>query len=133
MNRPDSIVMDTRACLLVCAFGVVAQLIEAYDGAYLRHLSAGVRVRTGAADLLESLQGEVAIGVITSLGQSALPDEVRSLANSAGAWSLAAFLLCLANRNPRLGLVLGPVALAAMLLGYDVATESWLYGTFWSV
>ncbi len=45
---------------------VVAQLIEAYDGAYLRHLSAGVRVRTGAADLLESLQGEVAIGVITS-------------------------------------------------------------------
>ena len=86
LNRPDPIVMDTRACLLVCAFGGIA------------------------------------IGVITSFGQSALPDEVRSLANSAGAWSLAAFLLCLANRNPRLGLVLGPVALAAMLLGYDVAT-----------
>ena len=67
--------------------------------------------------------GGLAVGVLTSFGQGgALPAQVASLANSAGAWSAAAFLLCLSNRNPRLGLVLGPIALAAMLAGYDLAT-----------
>ena len=35
---------------------------------------------------------------------------------------MAAFLLALPNRDARLGLLLGPIALVAMLVGYDLAT-----------
>ncbi len=76
----------------------------------------------GACVLLCAIGG-LAIGVLTSLAQGgALPAAIASLANSAGAWTAAAFLLALPNRRPRLGLVLGPIALAAMLVGYDLAT-----------
>lgn len=73
--------------------------------------------------------GAFAIGILTSLGQGLLPDEARSFANSAGSWSLAAFLLCLCNTAPRRGLLLGFLALAAMLVGYIVATEMRGYAT----
>ncbi len=81
--------------------------------------STGLDARAGV--ILCALGG-LAVGVFTSLGQGALPAQVASLANSAGAWSAAAFLLCLSNRNPRIGLVLGPIALVAMLAGYDLMT-----------
>ncbi len=74
------------------------------------------------ACLLLSAIGGLAVGILTSLGQGALPSEVASLANSAGAWCVAAFVLALPNRQTRLGLVLGPIALLAMLAGYDLAT-----------
>ena len=83
--------------------------------------------------------GGLAIGMLTSLGQGALPSEMGSLANSAGAWSLAAFLLCLCNAAPSRGLLLGFLALAAMLVGYFVATELRGFATgttlwlFWGV
>lgn len=67
--------------------------------------------------------GAFTIGVLTSIGQGVLPFEAGSLANSAGSWSLAAFLLCLCNAAPRRGLLLGFLALAGMLIGYNVATE----------
>jgi FtsH-binding integral membrane protein len=70
-----------------------------------------------------------AVGILTSVGQGTLPFEMSSLANSAGSWSLAAFLLCLCNTAPRRGLVLGFLALAAMLAGYIVATELRGYAT----
>ena len=67
--------------------------------------------------------GGFAVGMLTSFGQAVLPFEMASLANSAGAWSLAAFLLCLCNAVPSRGLLLGFLALAGMLAGYFVATE----------
>ena len=77
---------------------------------------------TARACLLLSGIGGLVVGILTSLGQGLLPNEVASLANSAGAWCLAAFLLALPNRTTRLGLLLGPIALLAMLAGYDLAT-----------
>ena len=74
------------------------------------------------ACLLLSGIGGLVVGILTSLGQGALPAEVASLANSAGAWCVAAFLLALPNRAARLGLVLGPLALLGMLAGYDLTT-----------
>lgn len=67
--------------------------------------------------------GGLAIGILTSFGQGSLPSEMGSLANSAGAWSAAAFLLCLCNAASLRGPLLGFLALAAMLAGYMVATE----------
>jgi uncharacterized protein DUF6518 len=83
--------------------------------------------------------GGLAIGILTSFGQGALPTGISSLANSAGAWSLAAFLLCLCNPVPLRGLLLGVLALVAMLAGYMVATELRGFATgtslwlFWGV
>jgi hypothetical protein len=77
---------------------------------------------TGASILLCAIGG-VTVGVLTSLAQGGvLPPAIASLANSAGAWTAAAFLLALPNRRPRLGIILGPIALGAMLAGYDLAT-----------
>ena len=83
--------------------------------------------------------GGLAIGILTSFGQGALPSGITSLANSAGAWSLAAFLLCLGNPVPRRGLLLGLLALLSMLAGYMAATELRGFATgtslwlFWGV
>ena len=85
-------------------------------------LLPAARAWSARACLLLSGIGGVVVGILTSLGQGALPAEVASLANSAGAWCVAAFVLALPNRRPRLGLLLGPIALLAMLAGYDLAT-----------
>lgn len=63
------------------------------------------------------------IGALTSFGQGFLPFELSPLANSAGSWSLAAFLLAMVEVSPRRSAVLGAVALATMLVGYAVATQ----------
>ena len=57
------------------------------------------------------------------MGQGVLPSELGSLANSAGSWSLAAFLLALVDRVPWRGAILGALALAAMVVGYAVVTQ----------
>ena len=64
-----------------------------------------------------------AIGTLTSFGQTYLPFELSPLANSAGSWSLAAFLLSLIEAVPRRAAVLGALALATMLAGYALATQ----------
>ena len=63
------------------------------------------------------------IGVLTSFGQGFLPFELSPLANSAGSWSLAAFLLAMVEVSPRRSALLGTVALATMLVGYAAATQ----------
>ena len=69
------------------------------------------------AGLIVSLVGFV-LGVLTAYAQFWLPEEVGSLANSAGTWSLAAFLLALLARNQRSAAVFGVIALVALLVGY---------------
>ena len=66
--------------------------------------------------------GGFVIGCLTSVGQGVLPFALSPLANSAGAWSLAAFALTLGNREPRRGVILGVAALASMLAGYVVTS-----------
>lgn len=65
----------------------------------------------------------LAVGVLSALGQGSLPFELSSVANSAGAWSLATFLIALANREPRRGVLVGITALVMMLAGYVLASE----------
>jgi hypothetical protein len=64
-----------------------------------------------------------AIGTLTSFGQTYVPFELSPLANSAGSWSLAAFLLSLIEVVPRRAAALGALALATMLAGYALATQ----------
>ncbi len=79
--------------------------------------------RSFAGNLALAVVGGGVIGLLTSFGQSALPFELSPLANSAGSWSFAAFLLALVELRPRRGALLGAVALGMMLLGYVVATQ----------
>ncbi len=65
----------------------------------------------------------LALGVLTSLGQAHLPDEVRSFANSTGSWTLVAFLLVWPSRSPLQAAVGGVLALWALLAGYVLASE----------
>ena len=60
----------------------------------------------------------VALGVLTAYGQEWLPREVNSLANSAGSWSLIAFLLALLATGPRVAAACGALSLLSLLAGY---------------
>lgn len=60
----------------------------------------------------------LAFGVLTAYGQEWLPQEVNSLANSAGSWSLIAFLLALLATGPRLAAACGALSLLSLLAGY---------------
>lgn len=83
--------------------------------------SFGRRVGVAAA-------GGLLVGALTSVGQGVLPELLSPLANSAGAWSLAAFGLALTEREPRRAALLGALALAAMLAGYSIANAAAGYG-----
>ncbi len=65
------------------------------------------------------------MGIVTAYGQGSLPFELASLANSAAPWSFVAFLLALvlAGGRPRVGALVGCVALASMLAGYMAANQ----------
>ena len=65
----------------------------------------------------------MAIGGLTSFGQTWLPFELSPLANSSGSWVALAFGLCLSNRSPRRGGALGVLALASMLAGYVIVAD----------
>ena len=72
--------------------------------------------------------GGVIIGVLTAIGQGALPGVLAPMANSAGSWCLAAFVLAafatgMPYRPVWLGAVLGALALFAMVIGYALASE----------
>ena len=69
------------------------------------------------------LAAGMAIGGLTSFGQTWLPFELSPLANSSGSWVALAFGLCLSNRSPRRGVVLGVLALASMLAGYVIVAD----------
>ena len=66
--------------------------------------------------------GGLVVGVLTSIGQTVLPDEVRSLANGSAPWSAAAFVLAaVAGRRDALrSAILALGALLSTLVGYDL-------------
>lgn len=64
----------------------------------------------------------VVAGGLTSYGQALLPDALDSMANSAGSWSLIAFLLGTLSPRPWVSTVIGALSLAAMVVGYDVVS-----------
>ena len=73
--------------------------------------------------------GGFLIGGATSIGQGTLAFELSPMANSAGSWCFAAFALAAVNRRPRLGVVLGAVALFSMVLGYAFVSDVRGYAT----
>lgn len=69
--------------------------------------------------------GGLLIGGLTSVGQEYLPPWVNSLANSAGGWSMFAFLLVwLSRARPVLGAILGIVAFEAMVEAYGLVSTA---------
>ncbi|MFD6953150.1 DUF6518 family protein, partial [Nocardiopsis sp. NPDC060348] len=66
--------------------------------------------------------GGLAVGVLTSFAQGWLPFALAPLANSSGSWSVAAFLAALLATRRWVGAATGVLALAAMVLGYDLAS-----------
>jgi uncharacterized protein DUF6518 len=63
------------------------------------------------------------VGALTSPLQGWLADSASSLANSAGTWSLVAFLVARRSQNVGVGAVVAAVTLAMCELGYVLATE----------
>jgi hypothetical protein len=68
-----------------------------------RLLTAAARGPAGQTTLLLAVVGAVGLtlGVLTAYAQEWLPDELGSLANSAGSWALVAFLLALLAKDTR--------------------------------
>lgn len=62
-------------------------------------------------------------GVVTAYGQGWLSDATSSLANSAGPWSLVAFLVARYNQRLVRAIVAAMLALASCELGYVLATD----------
>lgn len=75
-----------------------------------------------------ALAGGLLVGFLTSFAQGWLPDALSSMANSGGSWSLAAFLLALLGPRRWVSVAIGALALAAMVLGYDLASMLRGYG-----
>jgi hypothetical protein len=63
------------------------------------------------------------VGALTAYGQAWLSDSTTSLVNSAGPWSVAAFLVARYNRRVPAAVVAAMVTLAFCELGYALATE----------
>ena len=80
--------------------------------------------RPSAANaVLVSLAAGLLVGALTSPLQGWLADSASSLANSAGTWSLVAFLVARRSPNAAVGALVGAVTLAMCELGYVLATE----------
>jgi hypothetical protein len=76
-----------------------------------------------AAALGIVLAFSLVVGGLTSPAQQYLPDALRSFANSAGGWSMLAFLaVWLSGARPALGAVLGAVSFVAMVEAYGVVS-----------
>jgi hypothetical protein len=80
-----------------------------------------------ALDIVRSTAVVVAfsllVGGLTSPAQGFLPESVNSLANSAGGWSMLAFLgVWLSRARPLPGAVLGAVSFVAMVEAYGVVS-----------
>lgn len=75
-----------------------------------------------AARLLLVVLIGTGIGAATSFGQTFLPDELRSLANSSGSWCAVAFSLAGLARRPAEGSAAGALTLVALLVGYQATS-----------
>lgn len=65
----------------------------------------------------------LALGVLTAYAQGWLPQQMGSLANSAGSWALVAFALSLMATSGWLAAVFGSASLLALLAGYVLGAE----------
>jgi hypothetical protein len=76
--------------------------------------------RSGAAAARLAVVGAVglSLGFLTAFGQAWLPEELGSLANSSGSWSLVAFALAWTATSTRVAAAFGSVSLLALLAGY---------------
>lgn len=83
-------------------------------------------VRPAASSTLLPVTVLIAItaGALTAQGQSALPDALRSVANSAGSWSLLAFALALRAPDAVRATAAASVALVGLLAGYIMLDEA---------
>ncbi|GAA4943667.1 hypothetical protein GCM10023224_28080 [Streptomonospora halophila] len=77
---------------------------------------------TALPPLATAVGGGLLVGCLTSYGQGLLPSALAPLANSAGSWSLIAFLLAMRGPRPWLCMLAASLSLAAMVLGYDLAS-----------
>ena len=65
----------------------------------------------------------LALGGLTSVGQSVLPEALVSFANSAGGWTLLAFgLVRLTRARPPLAVALGVVSFVLLVEGYRIVS-----------
>lgn len=63
------------------------------------------------------------VGALTAYAQGWLTDGLGSLANSAGPWSLAAFLVAMRTRRPAIAALWAMLVLGACEVGYVIATQ----------
>jgi hypothetical protein len=81
------------------------------------------QLRSAALSAVAVVIGSLLIGGLTSPAQQHLPFELRSLANSAGGWSMFAFLLVwLSHARPVPGAVLGAVSFVLMVESYGIVS-----------
>ena len=73
--------------------------------------------------LSAAIAAGVLVGALTAYGQGWLGDSTTSLANSAGPWSLAAFVAARCNRPVLPAMVAAMLTLACCELGYALANE----------
>ncbi len=65
----------------------------------------------------------LALGGLTSVGQTVLPDALASFANSAGGWTILAFgLVWLTRARPPLAAALGVVSFVLLVEGYRIVS-----------
>jgi hypothetical protein len=80
-------------------------------------------LRSAAIALVIAAGGSLVVGGATSLGQQYLPPSVTSFANSAGGWSMLAFLLVwLGRARPWFAWFLGIVAFEGLVEGYGIVS-----------
>ncbi|WP_219414347.1 DUF6518 family protein [Pseudonocardia nigra] len=84
------------------------------------HLLSGQRAAAVLVPAVAAVCG-LLLGALTAYGQEWLPDALRSVANSAGSWSLVAFALATAAPRRTAAVVVGPLSLLALLAGYVLA------------
>jgi len=60
----------------------------------------------------------LALGALTSFGQTYRPDAIAPLFNSATSWSVVAFVAAFAARRPSWAALLGATSFAMLLVGY---------------
>ncbi len=92
----------------------IAEQVEVRVQGLAPRLVVGVAVAIGVG---------LALGMLTAYGQGWLSDSTGSLANSAGPWSLAAFLVARYNRRLVPAIVAAMITLACCEFGYVIATE----------
>ena len=85
--------------------------------------AASTRQPSSVNAVLVGLVAGLMVGAFTSPLQGWLADSVSSLANSAGTWSLVAFVVARRSPSAAVGAIVAAVTLAMCELGYVLANE----------